>query len=177
MSLLGGFLLPPPVGISKDDEKVWLRLAQFAVAVLFGLMFTAARKWNKKKHARWWVWTSATLLLFSVAAMVWFQYISYSWTCRYNGKSVIIGTTYTIQGKYYVDRNPGISCEDLLEDFAGKPEDIWTRESINRHRIILAGTYISCVPLIAICIIGVVQALHITEKRKAESRTVRGARV
>ena len=41
--VLGGFLLPPPVGVSADDEKTWLRLGQFIVAVVLGLEILAAR--------------------------------------------------------------------------------------------------------------------------------------
>jgi hypothetical protein len=44
--ILGGFLLSPPVGVSAADEKIWLRLGQFIIAVVLGLVFFAARRWS-----------------------------------------------------------------------------------------------------------------------------------
>ena len=44
-------------------------------------------------------------------------------------------------------------------DVAGAAEAIWTSESINRRRLILAATYVCCLPLFALCLIAVVQAL------------------
>ena len=37
-------------------------------------------------------------------------------------------------------------------------ENIWTRESINNRRLILAATYLSCLPLFTICLIAIIQA-------------------
>jgi hypothetical protein len=44
-------------------------------------------------------------------------------------------------------------------DFAGETEAIWTRDSINHRRLILAASYVSCLPLFTICLIAVVQAI------------------
>ena len=86
------------------------------------------------------------------------------------GEKVVIGSVYTPQGLSYTEKNPKISCDDLVADFPGKPEDIWTRDSINRRRLILAATYVSCLPLFTICLIAVVQAVQggRTARRRAE---------
>jgi hypothetical protein len=164
--IIGSFLLPPPVGVLKEEHKLWLRLAQFIIAVLVGLLFILKRKWNKKSQVKWWSVISAAALVLSVACFTGYQYLLYSWTCNYNQQSVVIGTDYTPQGAYYVKQNPqGITCDELVADFAGKVEDIWTKRSINRARLILAGTYISCLPLFTVCLIAVLHAIHVGEPR------------
>jgi hypothetical protein len=45
-------------------------------------------------------------------------------------------------------------------DVAGATEAIWTAESINRRRLILAATYVCCLPLFTLCLIAVVQAIQ-----------------
>ena len=71
----------------------------------------------------------------------------------------MIGTSYSEHALSYIKENPNATCTSLLEDFAGKAEDIWTGDSINKSRYILAGTYVLNLPLFIVCIIGVVQAL------------------
>jgi hypothetical protein len=163
--IIGSFLLPPPVGVLKDENKLWLRLAQFVIAVLVGLLFITTRKWNKKKQIKsWWIVSAAALVL-SVVSFTGYQYLLYSWTCNYNKQRVVIGTEYTPQGEYYVKKNSqGISCDELVADFAGNVEDIWTKKSINRARLILAGTYISCMPFFIVCLIGMIHAIHVNEQ-------------
>lgn len=162
ISIISGFLLPPPVGISEDSEKVWVRLAQFTITVIVGIMFIAARKWKARKHAsRWWV-TSAVLLFASLGTFVGYQALSYQWTCKYYDEIKIIGgNSYTSHGLDYVKDNPGASCETILKDHVGNVYDVWSKESIDRRRIVLAAIYISCVPLFTICIIAVTQAIYI----------------
>lgn len=86
--------------------------------------------------------------------------------CQYYGQTVVVGSVYTQQGQYYVGQNPGITCEGLLEDFVGKAEDVWTKESITRCLFLLAGTYLSCVPLFGFCVMSLVQALYCASIKK-----------
>lgn len=158
--ILGGFLLPPPVGVSAEDEKVWLRLGQFIIAVVLGLVFFAARRWSQPRHAL--VWGAGALVFLAMAVGVFFRYqqLMLAWTGLYDEKKIVIGSVYTAQGLSYTQKNPKISCDELIFDFAGVTENIWTRESINRRRLILAATYVSCLPLFTICLIAVVQAIQ-----------------
>jgi hypothetical protein len=164
LGTMAGFLLLP-TEISREDEKAWLKLAPFVIAVVLGLMVIAARRWSPEKHlGRWW-FVAIALFIFSISGFIGYGYLSYSWTCKYNNQTLIIGTSLTDQGRYYVRQNPGISCEDLLMDFAGKVEDIWTKESINRCRILLAGIYINLIPIFAMSMISVIQVIHITNQK------------
>ena len=168
--ILGGFLLPPPVGVLPSDEKIWLRLGQFIVAVVLGLIFFAVRRWNQPRHALKWCGVALLLLAVGLAAFFRYQQLTLAWTGLYAGDKVVIGSDYTPHGQSYAEQNPKISCEELISDFAGKTEEIWTHASISRRRLILAATFESCLPLFTICLIAVVQAVQCggrTTKRKA----------
>jgi hypothetical protein len=151
--------MPPPIGLSAADEKIWQSLAKFIVTVLIGLLFIAARRLDKKRHLRGWTTVAALLLIFAIADFLVYQSLMYSRTSTYNSKRVVAGSVYTPHGLDYVQKHPGISSQDLLEDHTGKAEDIWTVESIGHNRMVLAEVYIGCLPLFAACIIAVLQAV------------------
>jgi hypothetical protein len=158
--ILGGFLLPPPVVLLASEEKVWLRLGQFVIAVVLGLVFFAARRWGQPRHALW--WAGAALLVLAVAVAVFFRYqqLTLAWTGNYAGQRVVVGAVLTPHGQAYTHANPDLSRDQLIMDVAGATEAIWTGESINRRRLILAATYVCCLPLFTLCLIAVVQAIQ-----------------
>ena len=169
--IFGSFLLPPPVGVSASDEKIWLRLGQFIIAVVLGLVFLAGRRWNQPRHSLRWGAAALLFLALAVTAFFYYQQLTLNWTCSYVGDKVVIGSTYTPQGLSYTQKNPNISRDDLIFDFSGETDKIWTRESINHRRLILAATYVSCLPLFTICLIAVVQAVQCsgrTAKRRGK---------
>jgi hypothetical protein len=163
-SILGGFLLPPPVGVSAADEKTWLRLGQFIVAVVLGLEILAARRWNQPRHSFRWGAVALLALVIGVAAFFRYQQLTLAWTANYAGGKVVVGAEFTRQGLAYTEANPKISTDELIFNFAGKTEEIWTRESMDRRRLVLAATYVSCLPLFTICLIAVVQAMQSSER-------------
>ena len=176
-AVIGGFLLPPPIGTSKEDQRIWPQLAAFIVTVLAGLMFVAGRRWNKRKHSGWWAIISAALLVLAIGSLLGYQSLSYSRTCKYNNRTVVIGTVYTQQALRFLENHPGRSSEYLVNAAAGKVEDVWTKESIDRARIQLAVTYISCIPLFALCIIAVIQSIYIHETAAKRPRSLRNKKV
>jgi hypothetical protein len=161
MSILGSFLLPPPIGVSPEDQKIWQRLARFIVTILVGLLFVAARGFNKRKHLQGWTVVAGLLLVLAVADFLIYQSRLYSTTCSYNSKRVLKGSTYTPHGLDYFQKHPGVSCEYAFEEHAGRAEDIWTEDSIVHNRMILAEVYIGCLPLFAICIVAILQAVSL----------------
>ncbi len=173
-AMVGGFLLPPPIGVLGGDEKIWLRFGQFVIAMVLGLVFFVARRWKLRRHAlRWWG-GAVVFLAIGVAAFFRYQQLTLAWTSRYLGQRMVVGSVYTPQGLSYTKKNPGISGDDLIFDFAGVTEDIWTRESIDRRRLLLAATYVSCLPLFTLCLISVVQASQCGDKpTKKKSRSLR----
>lgn len=167
ISLVGSFLIPPPEWMPLDD-KIWLNLSQFIITVLIGLMFLIARRRNELKHIKWWGISSAILLVFSICLFLGYQYLSSTLTCDYLTKKIIVGFEYTKQAQIYIDKNPNLieNCNELIMDFAGKSEDIWTRKSINLNRIKLATAYIGTLPFFALCLITMIQAVSITETKR-----------
>ena len=168
--IVGNFLLPPPVGVSAADEKIWLRLGQFIVAVVLGLEVLAARRWNLPRHSSRWGAVALLSLAMAVAAFFRYQQLTLSWTATYAGDRVVVGAEFSQQGLAYAQANPNISTDELIFNFAGKTGEIWTPESINRRRLVLAATYVSCLPLFTICLIATVQAMQSSE-RIARRRT------
>ena len=169
--IIGTFLLPPPGWASDDDGQLGLvRLGQFIVAVLCGLIFVLVRKWDQRKHVARWAVIAALSLVLAVAAYFGYQRSLDARTCKYDTETVVIGSAYTAQAQSYVRDVPEATCESLLEDFAGKAEDIWTKDSINNSRYILALTFIGCLPLFTVCIIAVVQMLSCLNEDKTDQR-------
>lgn len=159
LGIVGGFLLPPPLG--TDDNHVWLKLAEFVAAVSVGLLFLPSRRWGKKKHAKWWWLVAALSLVISIVSFFGYQRLTYSSTCvTVDGARVVIGKDYTPHGTEYIHDNPGISCTDLIDQHVGVVEDVWTKQSIDSARLKLAATYIACLPLFTLCIMSLVHAMY-----------------
>lgn len=175
--ILAGFLLPPPVGVLASEDKVWLRFGQFIVAVVLGLVFLATRRWKQPRHSFRWGAVALLFLALAVAAFFLYQKLTLAWTGIYDHREkVVVGSVFTPQGLSYTKENPKISRDDLIDDFSGVTENIWTRDSINRRRLILAATYESCLPLFTICLIAVVQAVQCSArmaKRRAKKMKAR----
>lgn len=169
--ILGGFLLPPPVGFASGDDKIWLRLGQFVIAVLLGLVFLTTQRWNQPRHSLRWAGAAAVFLAVAVAAFFCYQQLMLAWTCNYSGDNIVIGSVFTPHGLSYRQKHPEFSYDELVSDFTGKTDEIWTRESINRRRLILAAIYVSCLPLFTICLIAVVQGIQCRDRM-----TKRGAK-
>ena len=165
--VISGFLLPPPGWASAAGSTVPVRLGQFVITVLVGLIFLLVQKWNRKKHAVRWVTMTIIALVLSLSAFFLYQRLLDRRTCQYANLPVVIGTRYTQHAQSYVRENS--TCSDLLEDFGGKAEDIWTQESIDNSRYVLALTYILTLPLFMICMISVIQAVHCQSIRRKSS--------
>jgi hypothetical protein len=173
VGVLGGFLLPPPVGIAGAEDKTWLRFGQFIVAMIIGLVFFGVLKWKQKKHAKWWWLSSLVFLLLAVGAFFRYQHLTNAWTGNYAGEKLVIGSVYTPQGQKYIQENPDLSLDLVLDDFIGITEDIWTRASIQRRRLLLAATYVSCLPLFTIAVIAIVQALQCLRSAGTKKKAVK----
>jgi len=158
--IVGTFVLPPPGWVTASGDKTLLHLGQFIVAVLSGLVLILVIKWKRKKHLRRWILITLGSLFLSVGSYFAYQHFLDTRTCKYFDELVVIGSSYTQRGSEYVKENASETCSTLLEDFAGKADDIWTPNSINQSRYVLALSYIISIPLFTICLIATVQAVY-----------------
>lgn len=170
--IVGSFVLPPPGWVASGGSTTLINFAKFVVAALAGLILILVHKWNKRNHLARWTLVAIGSLVLSLLAYFAYQHLLDTRTCKYFDEVVVIGGTYTQHAQSYVRGTPNASCSVLLEDFAGKADDVWTQDSINKSRYVLALAYISCIPLFTICIISIVQALYcITQDSAKVSRS------
>jgi hypothetical protein len=169
IGVIGSFLLPPPGWVSSSGDKVLVRLAQFVVIIIAGLIFLLVKKWSRKKHVVRWVAITLVSLVLALAAYFGYQHLLDTRTCEYDNHQVVIGTEYTEHGLNYLAKNPNSTCKSLLEDHTGAAEDVWTKKAIDRSRYILAGSYILNLPLFMLCLIAVIQALSCSDPAKGRS--------
>jgi hypothetical protein len=163
LATIGGFLLPPPPGVSNDSNSIWLQLAKFVVPVVVGLVFVAAQRWNSRSDA--WLWWGVALasLIFGLVALFSYQSRMNAWTVDYYGTQVVIGSEKTSQGqRASVEAS---TDENLLKFFDGKVEEAWTKQSVDHRRLFLAAAYLSNLPLFTICFMAIVQASYCINKR------------
>jgi hypothetical protein len=177
-AVIAGFMLPPPVG-TVEETKVWVRFAQFVITVLIGLFVLAELRWNRKKDSLGWGSLSALFLVLGTAVFFSYQFFAARWTAPYSNQRVVIGDTFTQLGGQYHRENPNLTMEDLVMHYAGHIEKIWTRESLQQRRVLLAGLYILAMPLFTICIMSIVQAMQCaaSSSPRKRARTPRSASV
>jgi len=165
-AVITGFLLAPPAGTSADS-KVWVRFAQFVITILIGLLLLAALRWKRKKDMLPWAGAAALFLLAGTVVFFGYQIFSARWTTLYAEKKAVIGSAFTAQAGEYSRQNPNLTPGDLLMHYAGDAEKIWTRESLQERRLILASLYVLAMPLFATCIICLLQAIECATATRA----------
>ncbi|HVR37110.1 MAG TPA: hypothetical protein VMS21_14805 [Methylomirabilota bacterium] len=169
LGILGGFLLPPPAGVDAGDGQSLLRLAQFVATIVIGLILIAGHRWRLRRHAGRWATLSGLLLLLGLFSILGYQHLAGTWTASYLDDRVVVGAEFTEQGARHAAAHPELSTSDLVFEFAGNTENIWTAESIRQRRLILAVLYLGNVPLFTVCLMAMVQALFCLQPRQKGS--------
>ena len=170
-TVIASFVLPPPVGTAAET-RVWVRFVQFIITIFIGLLALLALRWSKKKHILPWAAASASFLFLGTICFFTYQIFATRWTTSYDKDRVLIGDTYTRQAAEYVRANPTLTPSDLIMHYGGSADKIWTIESINQRRIIIAGIYVITMPLFTVCIITLLQAIQCaTAERETRRRT------
>jgi hypothetical protein len=100
------------------------------------------------------MWLSLALLSAVIAAVMLWMHFSAERTCvaDYNGRPTVIGGDFTPLGLEYVNKNPGVSNDDLLLDAGGNATRVWTPESVNACRFRLSWVALLPVPFLATCL-------------------------
>jgi hypothetical protein len=166
LGILGGFLLPPPAGADAGEGDSLLRLAQFVATIVIGLILIAAHRWRLRRHAWRWATVSGLTLLLGIGSFLSYHHLAGKWTTAYLDDRVVVGSVFTEPGARHADAHPELTSSDLVFEFAGRTENIWTAESIRQRRSVLAGLYLGNVPLFTVCLMAMVQALFCLQPRQ-----------
>ena len=164
VAIVGGFI--EPVGTSDEERRLLQRFAPVAVALLVGIVFLVARRLSSSKFQMLWVAATIINVVLFVTAFFFYTNYVYTRTCEFDNNRMLIGTRYTPHTIKYLEANQGISCARLLDNFAGRPDDIWTAESINESRRFRDRSYFSVITLFALAFLTLGQALAIAAKKK-----------
>jgi len=135
LTAFGGFYtrVAPP----QDNLRFWPSYASLVAGIAFILV---ANVNNKVRSIILWVSVVPAIVC---PAIYFMKYQAL--TATYGQSRVICGTMLTPKGADYTSKNPGISKEDLVKDFAGQTAEIWTEDSINRAQVVLGLAYSAAV--------------------------------
>lgn len=143
------------------------RLISFPAAVVAYLLGRLAARWfgdhfrNKRRFNALVAVTggSLVLLVFSVLGYftIWEEY-----TANFRGTRMWVGSEPTAQGEDYFRRYPENRSrpEEALEDFKGKPEDVWTARSIRKRQWLLWPVFMALAFLVVFLIVLSVYAVE-----------------
>ena len=168
-AVIATFLVAPPVGTAAENQ-LWVRFGQFVITIFVGLLALVSFRWNRKKDTLPWAASATAFLILGTVAFFSYQILSLRWTADYSGDRVVVGSTFTQEAADYLKAHPTLTNADLINHYTGKIQKIWTRQSIDMRRILLAGIYVLTMPLFAICIISLLQAIHCATIEKPRKR-------
>jgi len=162
LAIIGGFLLPPPIGADQYEfSDVLSKLGLVVTIVLVGLLSVPLMKWKSKVYTLHWSVAGLASMFFAVVAFFSYLYLINNWTCLYNDNRLVIGSEFTAHGKAYVESNPHrVSPRDWVMAHGGNVSEIWTDRSINRRCAILGLLYVATLPLFAVAMIGTLHAIY-----------------
>lgn len=152
-------LVSPPAAVTADGGGSTRLFAALAAATLVALVTAPAFVGRSLARRPAWLALAAVALGLGAGVYVYAGASQRRCTARYDGRSVLIGREWTALGETYRRENAGLSVDELLFDAAGVAERLWTRESIDRCRLVLASTYFAWMPLLAIALFATVQAV------------------
>ena len=162
---LSTFLWPPPRDLTMAETFSSVGLARFLIAVLLGFFVLATRKSTSTAHARWWAIASFCATLAFFASVLVYQDSVKVKAVAYDGMQVVIGSAYTPMGQQYVERRKATTATDMVLDSAGRPDLIWTQDSLRQNARQLTLLYIVSMVTGAAAIMSLLQAIELSQKK------------
>lgn len=157
LGVIGSFVLPLPF----MEAGGWLKFTKFLVAVLVGLMLVLTEKWKAKKHTWVWFWVTLGLLVCATGAFITYQLALDQWAVRYNAKQTVIGSEATMaaDARQWQEEHHE-TLEQLIMDYAGATEKIWSRDELRLRRFQIAALYVGSAALFSVMLISLLQSLR-----------------
>ncbi len=139
MGLFGGFLknIAPP----EDIARFWSGFASAIAGIALMLVLLVGRSKPNSRKTEYWLRRALVFILTSFVfffAYFWFYNID---TVEYGQTRKIAGTVYTAKAQQHIAKYPTISREQVLLDFAGHSEEVWTPDSLRMARGELGALY------------------------------------
>lgn len=173
---LGTFVWPPPRDLTAADTFSTTGLVRFLIAILLGFFVLLTTKSTSGTHARWWAAASLGATLAFLASVFVYQDNAKEKTVNYDGIQVVIGSIYTPMGQQYVEKRKAATAADMVLDSAGRPDLIWTQDSLRRNARQLTLLYIVSMVTGASAIMSLLQAIELSQKRARRRKSPAGAR-
>lgn len=151
------FLWPPPS--QATDQGSAKNIACVIATVVVALFIAAGLRWCSKRHQRPWFIVAILLLACFYSAYLSYDRVVNRFTCYYRNAPVVIGDRYTPQAFHHKTLLGLTSCSELLDEFAGKVEDVWTADSLAHASTVLLAAYVALVGTGAGMIVSAMQVL------------------
>jgi hypothetical protein len=166
---------PPPPSLPPDEQERLRYFGRFFLAVVSGLFLVAAYLFRDRRHTPVWVTVGIVFTALVPVAYFSFERVYPAWTCEYpalSGRRVVVGpeSALTEEARAYRDKHPHDTCEQLIWDYGGNLERIWTKESIDDRRWWLAVLHATLLPVFGGAMISVIQAIYCTTRPKPRAK-------
>lgn len=164
-------ILPQPIALGGPKTSLFL-IRGFSILIIGTVVFFSS-KYLKRKTP--WVVAALAITFFLLTILVTFSflYVRSQYIVNYppgeTEYEIVTGTVFTEAALRYFAVDPKMSKEDLIVDFAGSVEDIWTSESIASIKMILLILYSASAILGSVLIVSLLHLIVFLIKRRKQS--------
>ena len=152
--------------------------SRFAVGIssllaLFILLFISAISMNQPRKRLRKIWLTTSVIFFAVVVIASYIYksnldkLTFSFPPGSQKLEHIAGTTLTPEAMNYQKEHPFKTASEIVADYGGLAfiERVWTRDSIQRAKMILTINYVLVVLSIAAMIFSLTEGILVVKKR------------
>jgi len=141
LALFAGF--PQKIAPPEGSSRLWTGFASVIAGGAFVTVKVLSNISASPGSVKFWGTVALCSILISI--VLCFSYISarQTYTVEYAGGPRIAGTEreYTADAQAYLKARTSLTRAQVLFDFAGNTEQVWTPKSLKRARLILGGLY------------------------------------
>jgi hypothetical protein len=153
------FIWPPPTA-AADTGTAKSTAALIATGVV-AIVLVAGVIWSAPQHQLGWLIAVLLLVLAAILVFMFYDRAVGRFTCQYNNNRVVIGDRLTTQAAQHSQALRMTSCSELLAEFAGNVEDVWTLDSRIHASTVLSSLYVSAIGVLASMLVAITQLLAV----------------